>query len=61
MVVWGGNHKTRLTELKVVASGELNDCYEKEEPRGYRVIANALEIIIFYYYFLMGASSVAQW
>ena len=60
---WWGNHKTRLTELKAVASGELNDCHEKEELRGYRVIANVLEIIIFYFIiiFLMGASSVAQW
>ena len=54
---WGGNHKTRLTELKVVASGELDDCYEKKELRGYRVIANVLEIIISYFFFNGGFPS----
>lgn len=42
-----GNHKTRLTELKEVASGELDGCWGKEGLRGYRVIINLLEIIIF--------------
>ena len=50
----GANHKTWLTELKVVASGELDDCCEKEELRSYRVFANVLEIIIFYFIFLNG-------
>lgn len=42
-----GNHKTRLTELKVVATRELDGCWGKEGLRGYRVITNLLEIIIF--------------
>ena len=43
--------------MKVVASGELDDCYEKKELRGYRVIANVLEIIIFYFFFNGGFPS----
>ena len=43
----GGNHRTRLKELKVVASRELDGCWGKEGLRGCRVIINLLEIIIF--------------